>query len=158
VDLNARYAFGTGVGQFTGRLLGTYLLGYAEAPTAADALTSVRNTEHHPINLRVRGSLTWNRGPLRVTGFVNYQNSYRDVESIPQRNVDSWTTVDGRLGYEIKNHRSPGPKSLDFELSVLNVFNHNPPFLDNWYEKIGYDEENGDLVGRNVSLTVRARW
>jgi outer membrane receptor protein involved in Fe transport len=80
------------------------------------------------------------------------------VESTPQRNVDSWTTVDASLGYEMRNPHWLGLKSMDFELSALNVFNHNPPFLDNWYEKIGYDEENGDLVGRNVSVTVRARW
>ena len=44
------------------------------------------------------------------------------------------------------------------ELSAVNLFNHNPPFLNNVYENIGYDEENGDLAGRNVGLAVRLRW
>jgi outer membrane receptor protein involved in Fe transport len=157
-DLNARYAFDLPIGKFSVRLLGTYLLDYSEAATALDVPTSVLNTAHNPINLRLRGSLTWNWRGLRAAAFVNHQNSYRNVESALQHNVDSWTTVDATVGYEFGKFGWGGVKSLDVELSALNVFNHNPPFLDNLYEKIGYDEENGDLVGRNLSLDIRARW
>jgi outer membrane receptor protein involved in Fe transport len=157
-DLNTRYSFDLSFGRVSLGLLGTYLLDYAEAPTSLAQPVSVLNTEHNPINLRLRGSAAWTWGPIRLAGFLNYQNSYNDVESVPTRHVSSWTTVDSTFAYEIGDPDFLGLKALSFQLSALNLLNRAPPFLNNWYEKIGYDEENGDLTGRNVSLTVRMRW
>jgi hypothetical protein len=51
----------------------------------------------------------------------------------------------------------PG-QQVQTSLRISNVLNASPPFLNNFLEHIGYDEENGNLLGRMVSLTVRERW
>jgi outer membrane receptor protein involved in Fe transport len=43
-------------------------------------------------------------------------------------------------------------------LRGLNVFNQQPPFLDNAIGAVGYDPENADLLGRRVSLSIEHEW
>jgi hypothetical protein len=48
--------------------------------------------------------------------------------------------------------------SRGITLSALNLFNTEPPFLNNAAEYIGYDKENGNLYGRRVSLQLDVKW
>lgn len=157
-DLISRYAIEEKSSRLTFGVLGTKLLEYAEATTVTGPLTDMLNTQHNPIDLRLRGSMTWERGGLTVAEFVNYQDAYRDTDSQPNRRVSSWTTADMTVTYAVPNSVSTALAGTKLSLNMLNVFNASPPFLNNEYEKIGYDQENGDLAGRMVSVTVRKRW
>lgn len=158
LDFNTRLPFDTHLGTFTLGLLGTYLLDYSEAPTSSSPLTSVLDTEHNPISVRLRASAGWTNGAFTLATFANYQGSYSDIESVPTRHVSSWTTIDATLAWKPEISGFPELKGATVRLGVLNLLNRNPPFLNNVYEKIGYDEENGDLTGRELSLTVRTQW
>jgi iron complex outermembrane receptor protein len=71
--------------------------------------------------------------------------------------VSSWTTLDLNFSYAIARH-SGGPLSgTTFSLSAENVFDRKPPFLNNSVG-VGYDQENGELTGRFLSLSVRKTW
>jgi outer membrane receptor protein involved in Fe transport len=48
--------------------------------------------------------------------------------------------------------------NTQFALNVQNLFNVNPPFLNNSAVGIGYDQENADLYGRLASFEIRKRW
>ena len=157
VDLLAQYMRYLSGSTLAFRLDGTYILSFSEAQTPSLPLLERVSTQNYPIDLRLRGSLDWQRGPLRVGAFVNYYDDYRDIASTPQRHVSSWTTLDLNFSYEIARH-SGGPLSgMTFSLSGENVFDRKPPFLNNSVG-IGYDEENAELIGRFLSLSVRKAW
>jgi len=78
-----------------------------------------------------------------------------DTFSEPNRTVNPWATWDLVVGY---NLRILQPGQLGVSLRGLNIFNQQPPFLNNNVSTIGYDPENGDLLGRRVSLAVEYRW
>ncbi len=159
LDFNSRLLFDTGHGTLTLGLLGTYLLDYSEAPTLSSPLVRVLDTEHNPISVRLRASASLKTGSLTLATFANYQGSYTDIESNPARHVSSWTTFDATLMWELERSSDlQALKGMAVRLSVLNLLNRAPPFLNNVYEKIGYDEENGDLTGREISLTLLTRW
>jgi iron complex outermembrane recepter protein len=158
LDLNARLPFDTRLGTWTAGLLGTYLLDYSEAPTSFSPLTRLLDTEHNPISVRLRAAASWKRGSFTLATFANYQGNYTDIESVPARHVSSWTTVDATLKWEPEHLHFRGLKGTGVQLSVLNLLNRYPPFLNNVYERVGYDEENGDLTGREASLTLRVQW
>ncbi len=40
---------------------------------------------------------------------------------------------------------------------ATNLLGSDPPFLNNPLERIGYDQENGDLTGRSVTLGISQR-
>jgi len=44
---------------------------------------------------------------------------------------------------------------MEFTLNAVNVFNHDPPFVDSEW---GYDVYNVQALGRVVSLDVKKRW
>jgi hypothetical protein len=47
---------------------------------------------------------------------------------------------------------------VELGLSAQNLLNQVPPYLNNPAEYVAYDEENGDPLGRRVSLALKVRW
>ena len=137
---------------------GTYLFAYSQANTPSSPLTNIVSTQNNPINIRARGSASWTRRGFGVSTFVNFQNRYRDTLSVPNRGVSPWTTVDLQLTYETAGDTPGWLGHTQFVLNTQNLFDVNPPFLNNNAVGLGYDQENGDLYGRMVSFEVRKRW
>jgi outer membrane receptor protein involved in Fe transport len=77
--------------------------------------------------------------------------------SMPRRHVESWTTLNLRAAFTLQ---AGGQWLADTSilLGVDNVLDTPPPFVNNGTIRIGYDQENGDLSGRIVSLRVRKKW
>jgi iron complex outermembrane recepter protein len=157
LDLIARYERETGLGHLSLALNGTYIFEFSEAKAAWQNLVDNVSTPSHPINLRLRTTARWERGAVDVAGFVNYLNSYLDTVSVPRRHVTSWTTVDLQASYQF-NEEALGPfGDMRLSLGVENVLDQRPPFMNNAVG-IGYDQENGDLLGRLISINVRKKW
>jgi outer membrane receptor protein involved in Fe transport len=89
---------------------------------------------------------------------INFQNNYTDTADIPQRNVRSYTTFDAQLRYDLAPFSAGWLQNTLLELNAVNVFNVSPPFLNNQFAAIGYDQENADPDGRLLSLQVRKTW
>jgi iron complex outermembrane receptor protein len=120
-------------------------------------LLDIVSTQNNPINFRARGSAAWTRRGLGVATFINFENSYRDTLSVPNRGVSPWTTVDLQLSYETAGDTPGWLGHTQFALNAQNLFNVYPPFLNNPVG-VGYDQENADLYGRLLSFEVRMRW
>jgi len=157
-DLIGKYSTDNRAGKFEFGLNGTYLLRYQQSNTPTSPLDNIVSTQNNPINLRARGSAAWERHGFGVAGFVNFENSYRDTISIPNRGVSPWTTADLQLSYRTPIDASGWLGNTQFAVNIQNVFNVNPPFLNNAAVGIGYDQENADLYGRLVSFEIRKRW
>ena len=89
--------------------------------------------------------------------FVNYTDNYKDTANVPNREVDSWTTLDLNLSYSFDALQMPALKGSQVFLSAQNLFDKDPPFLNN-LSGVGFDPDNADLIGRRVSLFLRKEW
>jgi outer membrane receptor protein involved in Fe transport len=157
-DLLARYDLSTHAGLFNFALNGTYITNFAEAKAAYQPLINAVSTQNHPINLKLRGSMRWRYGAFDVSAYTNYFNHYKDVLSTPHRSIASWTTFDLHAAYTFSQHGEGWLGNTTLALGAENLFDRDPPFVNNAVASIGYDQENGDLTGRTVSLTVRKSW
>ncbi|HWM70394.1 MAG TPA: TonB-dependent receptor [Steroidobacteraceae bacterium] len=155
-DVNAEYRVPQAPGQLTLGLLATDLLEFSRADLAGGPLQHLLNTENQPVDLRFRASAAWDYHRFGVVGFVNYTDAYRQFITDSTRIIPSWTTLDVRLSYELGD-TAGGGSGTQFALNVENLFNRAPPFVNNPIG-IGYDQENGDLLGRLVSFNVKYRW
>jgi outer membrane receptor protein involved in Fe transport len=156
-DLITRYRRDTLYGRLSFGFSGTYIIDFAEAKSSSLPLADRVSTPNYPVNFRVRVSAGWQRGPFNFNAFLNFLNDYEDAASVPARHVSSWTTVDLKLAYSFGAVATSEPGKTTLSLGADNLFNRSPPFLNNPVG-VGYDQENGDLMGRVVSLTVRRKW
>jgi iron complex outermembrane receptor protein len=158
IDLNTIYERTWLPGTFRFRLDGTYLFDFTQKSGPDAPAAQLLDTQNNPINIKVRGTVSWQQRHWGAAVGINFQNHYTDTGSDPNRSVSSYTTFDAQLRYE------PAPLSTGFlqntlvELNAINVFNVSPPFLNNAIAGIGYDQENADPYGRMLSLQVRKAW
>ena len=157
-DFAGRYGRDTPIGAFGMNLSATYILHYSEAETPGGAFVDYRNTPHNPTALRAHGGLSWENRGFSISPAVNFQSSYTDTDSIPNRPVSAWTTWDLVVADEVRSLDGVWGGLTTVSLRGSNVFNKQPPFLNNSVSTIGYDPENGDLLGRRISLTIQHRW
>jgi iron complex outermembrane receptor protein len=158
LDLLARSDQYTPIGELGLRLEGTYLLRYSEALGPDAPLVNLLNTETNPINLRLRGSANWRLRSWNAEAAVNFANAYRDTASVPPRRINSWITTDLSVGYLLRNPLFTRAPATELFLKIENVFNQLPPFVNNQITHIGYDQENGDLLGRMATIGIRVNW
>jgi len=158
IDFTGSYEHPTAQGAFKFALGGTWLRTFSESQTPGQPLTSLLNTQNEPVDLRLRASINLLHRGWGAVLAANFTNSYRDVGSTPARRVGSWTTIDTQLRYDFPNAADSWLHGMRVELSVRNVFNVDPPFLNNQETYIGYDQENADPYGRLLSLELRKSW
>jgi iron complex outermembrane recepter protein len=158
IDFNSRYEHAVPLGRIKLDLNGTWLLGFRQAQTPDAPLTSLLNTQNEPINLRVRGTAGWQFARFGAQVAANFANGYNDIASTPPRRIDSWTTFDVQLRFDIPDDASQWLQGTRIELNANNVFNKDPPFLNNQIVAIGYDQENANPYGRVLSLELRKSW
>jgi iron complex outermembrane receptor protein len=106
----------------------------------------------------MHGRLSWQQRRWGATLGVNFQNHYMDTLSEPNRTVQSYTTLDTQLRYELAPFATNFLQNARIELNAINVFNASPPFLNNQVASLGYDQENADPYGRLLSIQVRKTW
>lgn len=154
IDFDARYGFDTeGMGSFTLGLNGTYFLKYDTAITATAPIIDQLNDIFNPLTFKMRGSLTWDRGPVSGNVFVNYQNAYDNTTATPVQKVDAYTTVDMRLAYRIGEDESPFTVALD----LRNAFDQDPPFVNLAQSTNGgggFDPTLTNPIGRIIGISL----
>jgi len=157
VDFNIRYDRELPLGRLRMGLNGTWLAHFQQAELPNTPLISLLDTQNEPINLRMRGSAGWEFAGFGASVAVNFTNSYWNTGTTPQQRVDSWTTLDTQLRYDFSDEWG-WLHDTRIELNARNVFNIDPPYLDNQITQIGYDQENANPYGRQLSLELRKLW
>lgn len=134
-----------------------YLLKFEEQLTPTAEVFDLAGTVYNPIDLRMRGALSWARDRFAATAFINYADGYSDDQVDPAGDLDSWTTIDLSLSYNF------GERSdRNLVLSMQNLFDEDPPFVIDRsginQANLGYDPENATPLGRFVSLHINMVW
>lgn len=159
LDFDLQYDFELGGGNATIGANATYIFGINQQLTATSAPVDVVDTVGNPIDLRVRGRATWNKGGFGAALFVNYADGYRNLTVTPAQRVSSWTTFDLNLSYSFQQPSGPF-KGLRVALNASNLFDSDPPYVSYVVGTlaVGFDGENANPMGRFVALQVTKSW
>lgn len=155
LDFNFVYGFDTAAGNFDVQANGSYLFEKKDRLTSGSPYVEELNTVFNPVDLRLRNSLTWSRGGLSATIFLNYVNSYHDGRPGLQGDVASWTTFDSTVSYDTGEHFG-WLENATLSLTILNALNRGPPYINN--HGLNVDATNASVVGRYVSLDIIKRF
>jgi iron complex outermembrane receptor protein len=158
IDAQFGMSFETSLGELEFRLASTYIFDYKQANAPDAPLVSFLNTESNPLALHVIGNTTWKIGDAEASLNLRYANGYRNIETQPVSRIASWTTADLRLAYTFSAMGTPGSHPTEVALSCENLFNRYSPFAINNVANLAYDQENGDLTGRVITLAVDVKW
>jgi iron complex outermembrane receptor protein len=151
VDVALSNAWSIGAGRLSAAVNATYFtdLTTASAPGAPEV--DVLNTINFPQRFRARGELGWRGEKLSTVAFVNYTNDYEQTGVTPIRRIDSYTTIDLHIGYDLDSFSDGLSASLD----VQNVADEEPPFVN---LSGGYDPQSANPLGRLVAMSLRKSW
>jgi outer membrane receptor protein involved in Fe transport len=158
LHLASRYAWQARPGYFDIGLDTTYMLRFRQSESPAGPLQELRGTAHNPPAVQLHANAGWELRGFSVRPAVNFQSAYWDPLSTPPRSVSAWATYDLVLGYRLKPYDPAATGETSFALAARNIFDSQPPFLNNNISGIGYDPENADLLGRMVSFSLTHRW
>lgn len=155
MDLSASHSFPAAGADVSLGANASYLFDFKRQITPAAPLVERVDTVSNPVDLRVRATASVNWRNWGATASVNHVGSYDDDVSDPDREVDAWTTVDVQLRYQPQLRGFA--RDLTLSLSVQNLFDADPPFVDQ-VGGYGYDPANADPLGRFVALQLIKRW
>ncbi len=156
VELQLSYQFETAGGQYDLDFNGSYMFDFQRALLDSDPLVEEVDTYGRPVEFRARAGLTWYRNAWSVSGFVNHTDGYADSLSDPPRSIDSWTTIDLSVGYDMSDagRLFAGTYAA---LTIQNLFDTDPPFV-NTPAGLAYDSYNADPEGRMLALQIIKEW
>jgi iron complex outermembrane receptor protein len=160
VDLAVDYSNDTARGQWVYGLNGTYIFEQKQQITPTAPVFDYVDTVGNPLQTRFAGHVSWLLRRWTVQATVNYTGGYRDPGSVPARVVDSWTTADLNVGYQVEDGQG-WLANTQVNFGINNFLDQRPPFV-NRYDLIsgtlGYDAANATVLGRQVSLQVVTSW
>jgi iron complex outermembrane receptor protein len=165
LDLDARYAFPTGFGDWTLGAAVSDKLKFAQqygagTPYLSRLNTAGINATFSSIRLTGRGMVGWSLANWNGVVFVNHTGGYWNrtsaaiaVSGARGQRIASYTTVDGHLSYDIQARGW----LADTQVFVdgKNIFNQDPPFAN---VPGGYNLQDANPIGRVVSFGVRKAW
>jgi iron complex outermembrane receptor protein len=121
------------------------------------------NAVFNPVDLKLRGNLSWKRGPLSLTVFVNYTDGYDDGRDparagVGQRaRVASWTTFDLTAAADCSALGAGWSRDLVLTFTALNALDRDPPYISS-PSGIHFDGANAQAIGRTVALQMAKQW
>lgn len=167
LDLSVNQELELGENRLNFGLNASYLLDFDQEVDSAAPSQDILNTLYNPVDLRFRGSAGWSHDAWSVELAVNHTDGYDTRNSLfrgdntpmPLTGIDSWTTFDLTMSYRTgSNFGNFWLDDVGLSLSVSNLFDQDPPFVDDQYIGLGYDPANADPRGRFVSLLLSKSW
>ncbi|WP_213876368.1 TonB-dependent receptor [Pseudomonas sp. dw_358] len=148
IDVSTNYRFPqTAIGQFGLDLQGTYVTRYDYQQTIGGAYTDrVGDFQGYGVAARWKHNLTgtWNFGAARASITNRFTTGYKDYDTTTNGRVPSYSLWDLSAGYTFS-------KTLDVDVGVKNILNHEPPFSNqNYTFQSGYDPRYTDPLGRTL--------
>ncbi len=161
-DITGDYQFGWSEDHFDARA-NAAIINEIDTQFAPDsAVTDLVNTYSNPLHVKLRGDVTWTRGPLSVNGAINYSNAYVDTTATPYGTIAASTTFDLAMRYAPTDwNGSTLLSGTSIGVAAVNLFDSDPPYVvssGGFFTGIHYDVGNGDPRGRFVSIDIRKTW
>lgn len=163
IDLQLRQGWSGAMGQWVLQFNGTHMLKNVEQLSSAVEPVTQMNNVWRPVDLRLRGSLSYIRERLGASLFLNYTDSYRDTRAsdtagvLQREKVASWTTLDTTVQYQLSRSLQGAMPATTLSLSVNNILDRDPPFVSSIFG-FYFDGVNASPLGRFVSAQLSVRW
>jgi outer membrane receptor protein involved in Fe transport len=160
-DIAAKDDIKTSWGDLALGLNATHVLAYKQQGSSTSPVVSSLGVPGQPVDWRGRAYASLISGRFGGTLGVNYVDSYANpLAPAGQQKIDSWTTVDLILTYDLRRGASKGSR---FNLSIQNLLDKNPPHLDpvsgsNIVYPVGFDPANANPLGRFLVLGLTQTW
>jgi iron complex outermembrane recepter protein len=153
------WSLGSG-GDLRFTLRGTRFFTYKVALTPGGQINEQLNNIDFPLKLRMRGSIGWDRGPLALNLFANYQNGYDNTLVTPTERIKAQTTFDLSASYDLGGIAG-AVENARLGVEVVNLFDQDPPFVDIAPTNNGgggFDPTVASPLGRVISVSLRAKF
>ena len=150
-DYDIQYAWSTdSIGRFNVALNANQKLVDRQRVLPGAAFNDRLGTDQ-AVKWKGRASLTWEIAPVLLNVAMNYTDKFRYNNGSVFKQADAWITFDlvGRL--DLSRVR----EGLSLQGRVVNLFNEEPPFIDN---ANGYLPALASPFGRQFEVTLRARF
>lgn len=154
IDFDVMQVFDVGTGMFDLGIQGTYFLKMEQSLVPGADNADVLGLINYPQQFRARGAMGWRSGPFSARAFVSYVSSYDQQRTPTVVKIDSWTTVDLNIAYDVPVGNSLA-SGLSFGVNVTNAFDTDPPFVN---QSGGYDPQAATAIGRQIALSLRKTW
>ena len=166
IDWRARERFLSAAGRFDLDIDTTYMIDFRERATPASATVQTVNTAGNPTRFRARTGVEWSQAEWSAGITMNFTGAYSTRGSLDARGdplalskVASWSTVDLQIAYQpfgaVSTRERNGPR---LTLRVENLFDRDPPYVDDEAYGFGYDPANAAPFGRLISLQISTNW
>ena len=160
LDFGINYQRDTDIGEFAATLNASYLIDYQSRLSSGLDLSDDLNLLYRPIDLGLRGALTWSSDGLTVQTAFNHRGGYQDdVNDAIANDIDAWTTVDLSVAYNTgdSSNLSQILREMTISASFQNLFDEEPPFVQTT-DGLNYDPANANPFGRMVTIGVSKRF
>jgi iron complex outermembrane receptor protein len=105
---------------------------------------------------RGRGTIGWDLNGFSTSASLTHTGSYLDTGTTPNRNVDSYDTIDLTLGYAFgEDSGARWSDGLAINVNASNLFDDDPPFVNS---TAGFDPSQASPYGRLITASVTKRW
>ncbi len=167
VDIAIDYDRDLAIGDASYGLRLTQTLTSSDRAFSAAPETIRLDTVGNPVSLRFNAYAGLATGPWSGRISAYYIDGYMNGSVIPDQSIDSWITTDLSIRYAPESSQNALLKDLALSLTINNLFDSDPPFvqrqdlnigLDGLTREIGYDPVNANPVGRFVTLGLRKQF
>ncbi|ALJ16611.1 TonB-dependent receptor [Sphingopyxis macrogoltabida] len=107
-------------------------------------------------HLRFRGNIGWSGSGFDLFAYSNLIGGVEDRRRLPYRDGKSMLTFDLSASYTLASN-NPWLDGLKAQLTVSNLFNRRPPYLQPAAFAEPYDSTNYSPVGRFIALSLSHR-
>lgn len=154
-DVNVNYSTESKFGRVAAGVNMTYFLDYIAQVTDLAPTSEQVNTLYRPIDLRLRGNVSWSGNGFTAFTAVNYTDGYRNnIDPDVANTIESWTTVDLTFAYDTGNRfGSRLADSLRLGISITNLLDEDPPFVAT-EDGLNFDTANANPYGRQFTVTL----
>ena len=159
VDFVGSYDIDVGAGDLSTSINATIITDYIAQLTPDTIATDQAGTLYRPPALRLRGDVSYSLDGFSAFAAVNYIDDYQDViDSSVAQSINSWTTVDLTIAYDTGQTSTSGVLSnIRTSLSIVNLFDEEPPFVETRLDGLNFDSANANGIGRFITFNVSKR-
>jgi iron complex outermembrane recepter protein len=159
LDLATSFRVPVAIGALEFQLAATYLFEFEDVVARGLPPSKLLNTVYRQVDFKGRATVAWKSDAWQINASLNYTDDYRNGSVSPDRGIDSWTTIDLQLAYDL-GKQFPAIGTTRLALSALNIFDEDPPLVSSPLAvyAIGYDPGNANPLGRFLSLRILKEW
>jgi iron complex outermembrane receptor protein len=156
LDFDIRYRFPVGSFNLQASVAGTYVIDFKRQISATSQSADYVSLFGEAPRLKLRGQLVASAGAFGATASVSHVSGFFNTNVVNRPATESFTTLDLDLRYRFEKGALGGQTTL--ALSVRNLLDAAPPFVERAAGVPDYDPANANPLGRVLAVRLSHTW